>query len=46
LCVYSNVGMDVANVQIMCYMKFYYNNPMNPSNSKIKSMKGILLSYF
>ncbi len=42
----NNVGMDVANAQIMCYMKFYYKNPMNPSNSKMKSMKGILLSYF
>ncbi len=30
----NNVGFDVANAQIMYYLKFYYKNPMIPSNSK------------
>jgi hypothetical protein len=42
LCVNTIVEVDVVNAQIMCYTKFCYNNPMNPSNPRMKFMKGIL----
>ncbi len=42
LCVNNNVEVDVVNAQIMCCMKFCYNNLMNLSNPRMKFMKGIL----